>query len=257
MPSIRAFTSPLRLAALLAAGLACSARAELVYANTNQFLGFPASYQATNSYTVLVPDGNGGEIPVPAGQLADSVQLTREGELNRFRFGYVSGLGSGGSLAGATMVLRFYANDGPLVDAGSFGSVNLPGTLIYESDPFAIEEGSTVVTLQDVVPTLVLPQSLTWAVEYRNVDLANVQLGFPVFDPPTVGSNPGYYLALDGNQDWVLYPPAIQGGFTIPGNFPADLDFVPIPEPGVATLAGLGVAAFLLHSRRSRTRRRE
>jgi hypothetical protein len=256
MPSIRAFAPPLRLAALLAAGLAGPARAELVYANTNQFRQPPASYVATNAYTVLVPDGQGGQRSVAAGQFGDSIQLTRPGEFNRFRFSYLSGLGANGTLADTSMVLRFYANDGPVVNAGSFGAVNLPGTLIYESDPFALEEGSIVVTLSGV-PNLILPQSLTWAVEYRNVDLANVSLGLVSYDPPSVGSNPGYYLALDGNRDWILYPPAIKDGSTIPGNFPAEFDFVPIPEPGVATLAGLGAAAYLLHSRRSRTRRRD
>ncbi|MFN0067311.1 MAG: hypothetical protein ACKVYV_06710 [Limisphaerales bacterium] len=245
-----------RLTALLAAGFAGSARGELVYANTNQFRSPPASYVATNAYSVLVPDGQGGQTSVPAGQFGDSIQLTTPGEFNRFRFSYLSGLGANGTLDGATMVLRFYANDGPLVNAGSFGSVNLPGTLLYQSDPFAIDEGSIVVTLSGV-PSLMLPQSLTWAVEYRNVDLANVSLGLPAYDPPSIGGNPGYYLLLDGNQDWVLYPPAIKNGATIPGNFPAEMDFIPIPEPGVATLAGMAAAAFLLHSRRSRTRRRE
>lgn len=258
--------SPLfcRLLGLLAAAGVVSARAELVYANTNQFIqGGGFSYLATNTYTVAVPDGQGGTNIVPAGQIADSIRLTRAGELAQFRFAYLAGLGAGATLDGISLVLRFYANDGPQVSVPGFGLVSLPGSLLYESNPFALDEGSIIVTLNNL-PSLLLPDDLTWAVEYRNLPPNGVSLQFPSYDPATIGSNPGYYLRSDtALEDWVLFPPAVVTNpnppgnqVTVPGSFPADMDFVPIPEPGAAALAGLGAAAFLLHSRRSRYRRR-
>lgn len=253
----RIFPLFLWILGLLGTGVT-SARAELVYANTNQFLQLPATYRVTNAYTVTVPDGQGGTSVIPAGQIGDSIRLTRAGDFAQFRFSYLTGLAQGATLAGTSLVLRFYANDGPQVNAGPFGPVNLPGTLLYESDSFALEEGVTTVTLNNV-PGLFLPQDITWAVEYRNVDPADVVLSFPAYDPPSLGSNPAYYLALDAAREWVLYPPADLTNpnppgqvVAVPGNFPADLDFVPIPEPGAAALAALGTAAFLLRPRRSR-----
>ncbi|HMO63632.1 MAG TPA: hypothetical protein PKE47_00115 [Verrucomicrobiota bacterium] len=232
------------------------ARAELVYANTNQFFP-PATFLFTNAYSVTVPDGQGGSVVVPAGQVGDSIQLTQPGEFERFRFSYTAFRGPQGTLAGATLVLRFYENNGPAVAVPGEGMVRLPGDLLYQSNPFAVEEGLRVVTLTDL-PGLWLPQDMTWSVEFVNLNLATSTFSMVAYGPPQVGTNPSYYLTLEPGNQWVVNPPVFHPTETsvlVPGNFPASLEVTPIPEPGVTTLAGLGTAAFLVHSRR-RFRRR-
>lgn len=237
-------------------GLAATARGELVYANTNQFFP-PAAYLFTNAYSVTMPDGQGGTMVVPAGQVGDSIQLVQPGEFERFRFNYQAFRGQQGTLAGATLVLRFYENNGPAVAVPGVGTVRLPGDLLYQSNPFAVEEGLRVVTLTDV-PGLWLPQDLTWSVEFVNLDLAVNSFSMIAYSPPQVGANPPYHLTLEAGNQWVINPPVFHpndASVLVPGNFPATLEVTPIPEPGVTALAGLGAAAFLVHSRRSFRRR--
>lgn len=237
-------------------GLVAAARGELVYANTNQFFP-PAAYLFTNAYTVTISDGHGGTMVVPAGQVGDSIQLTQPGDFERFRFNYQAFRGQHGTLAGANLVLRFYENNGPAVEVPGMGTVRLPGDLLYQSNPFAVEEGLRVVTLTDV-PGLWLPQDITWSVEFVNLDLAVNSFSLIAYSPPQVGANPPYHLTLEAGNQWVINPPAFfpnDPSVLVPGNFPATLEVRPIPEPGVASLAGLAAAAFLVHSRRLLRRR--
>lgn len=246
----RSFSLVALLAGLLAAALPAGAT-EVVYRNDEQFFGpgFETySYRLTNAFTVTV-DGT----PRPAGEIADHITASRGGEFSSFSLQlYTPSRGA----TNTTGVLKFYANDGPAVTVPGFGSVNLPGSLLFESVAFQLISVSSfahIITLSGV-PGLVLPESFTWAIEYRDVNPGAEPVDLIVFDPPSVGSNPAYYLAQDSNRDWVIFPPAVQDGVTVPGNFGAIIEFTPIPEPSAPALFAVALTTAALVRRRHRTR---
>lgn len=145
-----------------------------------------------------------------------------------------------GLSGGETARVRFWRNDGVPIEGTS---AQAPGSLIYQSPSFPISDGNFPIPITDLAAlNIALPDSFTWTVSVTGVEGAE-EFGLKLYDPPVVGSslNDIWQFGLGG---WELK--------TIPGtaaNFGAVL--VAIPEPGTATLLGLGGLALFLRRRAS------
>ncbi|MDE0867320.1 MAG: immunoglobulin domain-containing protein, partial [Rubripirellula sp.] len=81
------------------------------------------------------------------------------------------------------VVVRIYANDG----AGN-AVMAQPGTVLYESDPFAIAPGFNSVNVNDLL--IEVPDTITWTVQFSGV--ANTdgdRAGLIFHNPATIGSS--------------------------------------------------------------------
>jgi hypothetical protein len=175
-----------------------------------------------NSYFASQTEFGDQITPVGAGLVAYSFQLEY----------FASGL-SGGE----TAKLRFYANDGPGVDANH----QAPGTLLYESPSFSVVNGNVPVAVEELAPlNVALPSSFTWTVTPSGVTGAEV-FGLKLYNPPAVGRSFDDLWQLDGTTWKTVQTP----GFV--ANLGAKL--IAVPEPGALTLLGLGAAALVLRRR--------
>jgi hypothetical protein len=144
---------------------------------------------------------------VPPGAAAgpeggDQVSLGGQSrQVQQLEFWYQVG---GQAAAGASdLRVRFYANDG----AGG-----APGTLIWDSGvrpQFPHISGSNHVAL--AVPNIVVPEVLTWTVEFTGrTGSAAEAMGLRIYDPPLVGtSDPAFFWSRFGGN---LVPSAFQSG---------------------------------------------
>ena len=150
--SVRLF---LALAAALS-WLTVPVRSEIVFDNSSNYL--------TNYWPSLLEYGD--EI-----QLAGSARL-----VTNFVFEYFGSFTREGD---ETARIRFYKNDGP-------GRYPGPGTLLYDSGPFAIFSGLNAAPLNGLA--VKVPDDFTWTVQFGGLTgLPGNQVGLPFYDPPTVG----------------------------------------------------------------------
>jgi subtilisin-like proprotein convertase family protein len=92
--------------------------------------------------------------------------------------------------------VRFYQNDGPLLENGSPS----PGTIIFDSGPLGVSSTSRAsVMIQDfvagaAVPLMTnLPDAFTWAVQFTGLEGADAA-GLDLYSAPAVGSvSPDYW----------------------------------------------------------------
>ena len=117
--------------------------------------------------------------------------------------------------------VRFYANDGGTYAQG----YTRPGTLLYESGFFPLDPGQHSQAFN--VPSIVVPDTLTWTVEFRGLTmLAGDRAGLLNYNPVTVGSpsRNDFYWKKDPNG-WA--PHGTTSG--VPLNFGARV--IAVPEP--------------------------
>jgi len=222
------FPQSLAIAALLGLSTVISAHADVVFDNTQGNLH--AMYVSPVEY--------GDEIKLAPG----SARQAQE-----FQFTYYSNydLRSGA-------VVRLYKNDG----ASVLGAAS-PGTLLYQSSAFDIKKSDTSNPNNVVANTavfnlsnsgLILPNTLTWTVEFSGVGSGNDASAL-VFDAPTVGSSYSDFWKK-GSSGWDL----LVFGNGTKANFNAKLSATTptgVPDSG-STLAflGLGMAGVCVLRRR-------
>ncbi len=129
-------------------------------------------------------------------------QLTLNGAcrvVTGLQLGFPAGAGS------ADIVVRIYANDGPITavnlicgGVGDPRSVPTPGTLLFDSGTQTIPTiaGFNIFTVS--VPNITVPDSITWTMQ--RVD--GTALTLYRYDPPTVGSSGDYFLQRSGTT-WI------------------------------------------------------
>lgn len=151
-------------------------------------------------------------------------------------------------------VFRLYKNDGAASPQGPAS----PGTLLYQSSPFNIVKSdasdpnnvvASKVTINLAGTGLVLPDTLTWTVEFEGTGNGN-DAGLLAYDPPSVGSSFKDFWK-NTSTGWQL--------FNFPtgeaGNFSAKVTAnrsVSVPDNG-STLAlfGFGLGGLFLVRRRT------
>lgn len=207
----------LTLAVAAAALASLSAKAQII------------AYDNTTGYqNVVTARGNT--------ELGDEINLTTGATtLTRFQFEYNY---SGGD--GATGILRLWARDG-----GPNGL--LPGTLLLQSDPFALVAGFNQADVNGL--SLDVPGRLVWTVDFDGLAGAETA-GLLFYNGVGVGEGPGQstddYWENQGTvavPDWALM---VTGG--IVDNFGARVTVV--PEPTTVGLLIGGVAMLGLAARR-------
>jgi hypothetical protein len=145
--------------------------------------------------------------------------------------------------------IKFYRNDGT-----AFNGYPSPGTLFYDTgwfdvlNPLAYTSGtSNRITytfgwadlhtpgnpLVPMSPTLALPSDFTVVYQFDGLTNGN-QLGLPIFQPPTVGTNYGDYWLVDNTSNWELVT-NVAGPVAFGQLFIADT-----PEPSMFSLGILG-----------------
>lgn len=234
--------STLNVILLVLALTAGSTRAGTVYDNTTTDTG--GVLMLTNNQVV------GGEI------FPD--QLVAFPYLTNFSFEYYSPtiglnylnplLWPGGS-GQVRADIKFYRNDG--VATNGYLS---PGTLFYDTgwfdilNPLAYTSGtSNRITytfgwadlytpgnpLVPISPGLALPSDFTVVYQFDGLTNGN-QLGLPIFQPPTVGTNYGDYWLLNNTGNWELAT-NVAGPVAFGQRFISDT-----PEPSMLSLGTLG-----------------
>ncbi|MFQ5495013.1 MAG: HYR domain-containing protein [Phycisphaerae bacterium] len=100
-----------------------------------------------------------------------------------------------GALAPVDLVVRIYANDGPV--SPNAADANEPGTPLFQSGVITVQAfdplGFNIFTVP--VPNVTVPDTFTWTIE--RVD--GVFLSLPRFGPPSIGSSSDFI--------WTHFPP--------------------------------------------------
>jgi len=113
--------------------------------------------------------------------------------------GFPAGTGS------SNMVVRIYANDGPMkavnLICGGVGdprSVPTPGTLLFDSGTLTVPTVAGFNTFLVNVPNITVPDSITWTMQQSD----GVPLTLYRYDPPTIGSSGDYFFQRVGTT-WI------------------------------------------------------
>lgn len=195
-------------------------------------------------------------------ELGDEINLAGTARvITSFVFEYFGDIAPG-SGAGATAVVRFYANDGALHTPSSGPSAAMPGSLLWESAAFAVSGNKVFTEVTLSVPNIVVPDKMTWSVEFSGLTGATGnQVGLTISDPVTVGAllptSDNSFLLGSYSDYWGKADPTKEDSwalFVIPpnrANFHARLTAV--PEPGtIALFSVAGVALIFAGRRQSR-----
>lgn len=219
---------PLAAAVLLGGLVSGYTRAEVVYDNTS---------------------GNKGSMYVSQSEYGDEINLAPglARKALEFQFTYYSNY----DLADGA-VIRLYKNNGPAVLGASS-----PGDLLYQSSVFDIKKSdatdpnnvlATTTTINLAGTGLILPDTLTWTVEFAGNGSGN-EASALVYDAPTVGSSYSDFWKRNGSGwDLLVFPNGPKA------NFNAKLSAViptSVPEGGSSlALLALGVTGVCLVRRR-------
>jgi len=152
--------------------LCLSARAEIIYDNSQNYLG---QFNATTL------------------ESGDQIELSGQSRLvTEFAFEYFGNFAATGD---ETARLRFYLNDG--LQGGNPSAT--PNTLLYDSGAFTITTGFQTITVSDL--SIFLPtNTFTWTVQFAGL-LNTEKAGVLFYDPPQVGRS-GDYLWRFENGQW-------------------------------------------------------
>lgn len=161
-----------------------------------------------------------------------------------------------GANAGATALVRFYKNDGALLEGTS---IPKPGSLLWESAPFQVLDGFRDVSLS--VPNVVVPNRITWSVEFNGLaGTAGNRAGLSISDPVSVGAllpSSGGRTVVGSYSDYWFRTAATVDSWALDNIDPSKANFYAkigaVPEPGTVALCSVaGVFLFLIHRRQSR-----
>jgi hypothetical protein len=161
--------------------------------------------------------------------------------ISSFAFQYFGQNLSGGE----TVVLRFYANDGPFWQE-SPPEAPRPGTVLYTSDPLSVLNNRHLLTLEDL--NVSVPDTFTWTVEFTGLS-GDERAGLAISGPPSLGSSYNDYWEKTATG-WDLYGNLEYEGQPLYASFGAQ--FTAVPEPREYALwAGLGLLGFAVWRRAS------
>ena len=216
-------------ATLLASLLSGSASAEVIYENSQNFLG------------ARTDEGNGiehGDVINFAG--TDRILTTIE-----FEYFKTPG-GSGNEM----FQLFLYAMDGPTNPDGTV----LPGSLLYSSTPFSLTspaaEGYGKVTIGDLA--VAVPDSVAWTVSFTGLEGAE-DAGLLFYGNAGIGSDPEVFDAVTSSQqDYIIRRNGATWDVLIHDDASDNLGarFTAVPEPTTWALMLGGLAAIGLLRRR-------
>jgi hypothetical protein len=152
-----------------------TAEAEIVYENSSSAGGQPEYFPAIVEY-------------------GDEIRLDGIGrKVIQFRTEYFGDVGPTNT---ATARVRFYANDGP-------GRYPAPGTLLFASDPFPLNQGYSGITFADLAVTV--PDVFTWTIEFNGLTGAiGSEAGLLINDPPWAGFSYNDFWMRTG-AGWALF----------------------------------------------------
>lgn len=230
----RSLTSSFALVAAVSALTVSVARGEVVYDNTSTL-----DPNAFHNGTLNV----NGSIQGPY-EFGDDLTLAGTSRLvNHFVFNYFGDIVNNPT---ATATIRFYANDQPILDPVTGKTIQGPGSLLWQSDPFQIVNGRVEASMS--VPLVKVPDVFTFT-----MDAPGLTGG--------VGSRVGLYVSTQKatigssfNDFWEKTP----GGWVVSNVKPARADFSvkveAVPEPGTIALGIAGVALLGLAVRRGARR---
>jgi hypothetical protein len=190
-----------------------------------------------NTSTPLTGPSNENLVINSIFEIGDNVTLDGQNRLlSRFEFEYSALLTPAADKIG---VARIYAND---------GVGGAPLTLLYESDPFLLDNGLKSVSI-DGISGVTLPDSITWSFGASPLGAGEAS-GLLLYNPPTVGSSDSAYWEKTA-VGWVSKVLDVPGQ-TVPANFSARITAVPEPTTiQLAILGGLAVLGLRSYRRRS------
>jgi hypothetical protein len=218
----------LLLAAILALGVTFSVKADLLFENSQTDL----AYRLNPGLSEV-----GDQIILSSGGMA----------LTNFSFEFY-GVNTASTTTFAGNVeaqVKFYQMNGT-----PFNGIATPGTELWSSGWFSMNNltgptaRNTLVFTTADFGTLILPNELTWSVQFRNLG-ATDELGVDIYSPPTVGQDYADYWRLDSVRGWVLETNIVAMDFAaiLQGT-------AVVPEPSSVTLSIVGGLGLFFASRR-------
>ena len=159
------------------------------------------------------------------------------------------------------MQVLLYANDGALTNG-----YNMPGSILYNSGPFALQppsqwsgnSGASVGTVSFNSLLLYLPSSnFTLAVVVTGMTGTDA-VGMELFNPATVGKNyDDYWMQNPATGSWALMTNST-GPSAGPADFGARFNGTGVPEPSTLGLSVVGasllIGSFWLRRRQNQSR---
>jgi len=208
-------------------GLSAHAQSFIAYDNTTNFEGTKTSLGGT--------------------EVGDEINLTVPGgsTITQFQFEYFFN-GTAGAAGG---IVRMYAKDftGNLQPGGNLK----PGTVLFESQPFSLDNGFNTATIPDISVTVPANQKIIFTVAFTGVD-GTENPGLLMYngvgtDPDLPGQSGDFYWARNG-LDWVQ----------LDSNDPSIIDnlsarVIATPEPTTVALAVAGAAMLGMAARRRKS----
>ncbi|MBM3823537.1 MAG: PEP-CTERM sorting domain-containing protein [Verrucomicrobia bacterium] len=197
-----------------------------------------AAWTAANAQGQLEIVYNNSSVPLNASygsalEFGDQVSLQGlNRDLYRFEFEYNASLAPAASKQG---LVRMYANDGP---GGA------PGTLLFETDPFALPTGQGTLDFSQI-GGVKLPNQLTWTLATAGLS-GSEKFEVQLFSPPSIGKSADDFWQKNAFGGWTLTVLSSAAG-SAPANFSARITAVPEPTTMAFVLGGLalmGVAGY-------------
>jgi hypothetical protein len=125
--------------------------------------------------------------------------------------------------AGATVVFRFYLNNGPFPPPPD-PRIRPPGDLLYQSAAIPIRAGVQPIRIEDVLIPVPPRVSATWTVQFSGTGTqAGERAGLQVYHPPVVGSSFKDYWVRDADR-FRLYVLDENNGASFAARFEAEPD---------------------------------
>ena len=158
------------------------------------------------------PRGEKGDIYYFEGEVGDSFSIENEHrQVKKIQFEYFAALNP--FEKNQMGVLRVYSNDGIILEGS-----NIPKTLLYKSEPFALRNGYNMVTISDI--SIELPEDIknaTWTVEFSGLGLIS-KAGLLTNNKTKIGKRLSGWsnITTGNNANWQLEKTdEVLGGFCI------------------------------------------